>query len=166
MIMIAIVFTALVVAIVIAVETFTTVESSDKNGKPVFNYGRKDFLMTRAEHSFFDVLIEVVGGQYHVFPQVHLDEIIYPKPYSGKRIFPFRHVNQKSVDFVICDKADIKPLLAIELDDRTHELENRKKRDEEVERILSGAGFPLLRISNGGHFDKEEIKRLVLEKLR
>ncbi len=163
---ILVIFTVLLIAVVIAFEIFTASESSDKKEKPVFDYGRKDFLMSRAEHIFFDILVEVLGGQYHVFPQIHLDEIIYPKSYSGKRIFSFRHINQKSVDFVVCDKAYIKPLLAIELDDRTHEIENRKRRDEEVERILNGAGLPLLRVINNSNFNKEEIKRLVLEKLK
>lgn len=55
--------------------------------------------------------------------------------------------------------------MAIELDDSTHENEDRQERDREVERILKEAGLPLLRFENHGDFDKEEIKRLVLEKI-
>lgn len=121
--------------------------------------------MTQSERKFFEVLLVSVENQYHVFPQVHLDVILNNKVRNGQNWFgAFRHINEKSVDFVICDKAYIKPLLAIELDDRTHEREDRKERDGEVERILSEAGMPLLRFKGGEH-PEEEIKRLVFEKL-
>jgi very-short-patch-repair endonuclease len=56
---------------------------------------------------------------------------------------------------------NIRPLFAIELDDRTHNLPNRIDRDKEVERILHGAGIPLIRIENRGRFDQRELARLV-----
>lgn len=121
--------------------------------------------MGRAEHEFFDILVEILGNQYYVFPQIHLCNILDNKVIGQNWKAAFRHINEKSIDFVICDKAYIKPLLAIELDDRTHEREDRKERDVEVERILKDAGLPLLRFENHGNFNKEEIKNVVLEKL-
>lgn len=129
-----------------------------------YQYLRKDFIMTQSERDFFEVLFSIVGNQYHVFPQVHLDVILNHKVRGQNWFGAFRHINEKSVDFVICDKAYIKPLLAIELDDRSHEREDRKERDGEVGRILNEASMPLLRFKNE-RFDKEEIKRIVLEKL-
>ena len=59
------------------------------------------------------------------------------------------------------------PVLAIELDDSTHELPERQERDSEVERVLKGAGVPLLRIQNRGHFDinaiSEKINQTIAE---
>ncbi len=138
----------------------------DKPSKSPYNYKKKDFLMSRAEHEFFDILVEVVGNQYYVFPQIHLSTILDNKVVGQNWRGAFRHIDEKSVDFVICDKAYIKPILAIELDDRTHEREDRKGRDGEVERILKESGLSLLRFGNNGSFNKEEIKRLILEKLR
>lgn len=131
-----------------------------------YTYKRKDFLMSRPEHEFFDILMDVLEGQCYVFPQIHLPNILNNKIVGQNWRGSFRHIDEKSVDFVICDKKYIKPLLAIELDDRTHSQNNRKDRDKEVERILSEANMPLLRFGNNGHFNKEEIKRLVLEKLK
>jgi hypothetical protein len=101
--------------------------------KSPYNYKKKDFLMSRAEHEFFDILVEVAGNQYHVFPQIHLSTILDNKVVGQNWRGAFRHIDEKSVDFVICDKAYIKPILAIELDDKTHEREDRKGRDGEVE---------------------------------
>jgi len=140
--------------------------NEEKVSKSPYNYKKKDFLMSRAEHEFFDILVEVVGNQYHVFPQIHLSTILDNKVVGQNWRGAFRHIDEKSVDFVICDKAYIKPILAIELDDRTHEREDRKGRDGEVERILNESGLALLRFGNNGSFNKEEIKRLILEKLK
>jgi len=105
----------------------------------------------------FDILVALVGNKYHVFPQIHLATILDHKIVGQNWVSAFRHIDEKSVDFVICDINYIKPLLAIELDDKTHESNVRKNRDAEVEQILSDAQIPLLRIENKGFFDKEII---------
>ena len=162
---------AAVVVLIIAVvlikiflpEVFSEKEVS-KNGS-IYTHKRKDFLMSRAEHEFFNVLVGAVENRYYIFPQVHLPTILDHKIPGQNWKGAFRHIDEKSVDFVICDKAYIKPLLVIELDDQTHEREDRKERDVEVGRILNDSGLPLLRFDNHGHFDMEEVKRLVLDKL-
>jgi very-short-patch-repair endonuclease len=160
------IFAVAMVVVVIALKLFLPEESLGEEKKSAYNYRRKDFLMSRAEHEFFDILIGIIGNQYYIFPQIHLSTILDNKVVGQSWRGAFRHIDEKSVDFVICDKAYIKPLLAIELDDRTHERNDRKERDEEVERILNEAGLSLVRFRNNGHFDKEEIKRLVSEKLQ
>ncbi len=137
----------------------------DKATKSPYHYKRRDFLMSRAEHEFFDVLAEAVKAQYYVFPQVHLATILDHKVVGQNWKGAFRHIDEKSVDFVLCDKAYIKPLLAIELDDRTHENDNRKERDGVVESILKEAGLPLLRFENHGHFDKADITQRIANAL-
>ncbi len=163
---IPIILFALVIIAVIVIKKYFPEVFSSKESKSLYHYKRKEFLMSRAEHEFFDILVEIAGTQYYVFPQIHLPNILDNKVVGQSWKGAFRHIDEKSIDYVICDKAYIKPLLAIELDDRTHEQENRKIRDEEVERILSEAGLPLLRFRNNGHFNKEEIRRVVLEKLK
>ena len=53
------------------------------------------------------------------------------------------------------------PRLVIELDDRTHERSDRKLRDGEVERILNGAGLPLLRLENHGSFIPSDLSQKI-----
>ncbi len=85
-------------------------------------------------------------NDYYIFPQIHLPAFIDGQIFKQNWNGAFRHINEKSVDFLLCDRFNLRPLLAIELDDPTHELPNRKKRDVEVERILKTAKFPLLRL--------------------
>lgn len=163
---ILLIFLVLIIIVFLIKKYYPEIFAGDKKDKPIFNYKRKEFLMSRAEHEFFDILVEIVGNQYYVFPQIHLCDILDNKVVGQNWKSAFRHINEKSVDFVICDKAYIKPLLAIELDDSTHQRTDRKERDGKVERILSDAGLPLLRFGNHGNFNKEEIKEAILEKLK
>ena len=92
---------------------------------------------------------------------IHLDAIVSSKLAGRGRLYAFRHINQKSVDFVACDKKQIRPLFAIELDDKTHNRPERLQRDREVERILHDAGIPLVRIENRGRFEPKELAQSV-----
>lgn len=114
--------------------------------------------MSRAEHELFNILVGLIGDKYYIFPQIHLATILDHKIVGQNWKAAFRHIDEKSVDFVLCDKKYIKPLLVIESDDKTHELENRKSRDVEVERIFNDTQIPLLRLQNKGFFDKELVE--------
>jgi very-short-patch-repair endonuclease len=137
------------------------VEIYFRKRKPVFQYSRKDCVMTDAERECFTALVAELGTNYHFFPQVHLDSIVVPKSNGRNRLFAFRHINQKSVDFVACDKRTLRPLIAIEVDDKTHNQPKRIERDREVERILADAGIPLVRIENRGRFDPKQLAQQI-----
>src|SRR3990167_5855202 len=144
----------MVIAIALAVARggFADVEKKAK-----YRYNRKDFFMTRAEHECYDALVEAVGQDYRIFAQVHLPTLADHTIKGQDWRAALAHINRKSVDFVLCDKAYLSPKLAIELDDKSHERPERQERDREVERILQQAGIPLLRLENHGRFNQSEL---------
>src|ERR1035437_7044871 len=117
------IFIGIVVVIALAIKFFSnnSREKEEVKKKPLYKYTRKDFLISRPEHEFFDILVEILENKYHVFTQVHLPTILDHKIKGQTWKAAFSHINGKSVDFVICDKAYIKPLLVIELDDKSHD---------------------------------------------
>jgi len=140
-------------------------EDSKEGKKAKYQYKKQNFFMTRAEHEFFDVLTKAVGADFLIFAQVHLPTLIDHKIKGQNWRGAFRHISEKSVDFVLCDKSYISPKLAIELDDKSHERPDRQTRDNEVERILKDAGLPLLRIENHGRFNQNEIYQQIKSKI-
>jgi len=140
-------------------------EIANNHAQKYYHYKRREYFMTRAEHEFFDVLIEIAGEVYFVFPQVHLPSILNNRVVGQSWDAAFLHINQKSVDFVLCDKEFLAPMLAIELDDYTHQRPDRMLRDQEVERMFKEAGLPLLRIENHGYFDASEIAEKINDAL-
>lgn len=151
-----------VTAIVIAVARsgLANVEAKNK-----YHYSRKSFFLTRAEHDCYDALVEAVGAEYRIFAQVHLSNLVDHEVRGQDWHAALAHINRKSVDFVLCDKAFLSPKLAIELDDKSHERPDRQERDLEVERILSAAGMPLLRLENHGSFHPGELSQRIKEAL-
>jgi len=132
-----------VIAISVVRRGFTSVEEKAK-----YHYNHKNFFLTRSEHECYDALVEAVGMEYRIFAQVHLPTIVDHAVRGQNWRAALAHINRKSVDFVLCDKAYLSPKLAIELDDKSHERPDRQERDREVERILREAGVPLLRLKN------------------
>lgn len=139
---------------------------TSENAKRVYHYTNKSSLMTRAENEFFDMLVSTVGPMYFVFPQVHLSAILDHKVKGQNWKAAFRSINGKSVDYIISDKTTRKPLVAIELDDYTHDADDRKQRDIQVERILNEAQIPLLRFTNYKSLSQEEIQTQIQQVLK
>ena len=150
----------ILIIVVIALAALVAFFRKD-NGRPIgpkdYQYKRKPFFLSRAEHECHDALVQAVGKDYLIFAQVHLPTIVDHKVTGQNWRGAFSHINGKSVDFVLCDRAYIAPKLAIELDDQTHERSDRQDRDHEVERILKVAGVPLLRLGNHGRFDPNDL---------
>jgi very-short-patch-repair endonuclease len=138
-------------------------EGSDDKLK--YRYNRRNFFLTRAERECYDALCEAVGTEYRIFAQVHLPTLLDHTVRGQNWRAALAHINRKSVDFVLCDKAYLSPKLAIELDDKSHERPDRQERDREVERILKEAGVPLLRIENRGTFNAADLAQRIKEVL-
>lgn len=58
---------------------------------------------------------------------------------------------------MLCDRGTLRPLVAIELDDRSHEAERRRARDLRLEDILAAAGLPLIRLPVRNAYQTAEI---------
>ena len=164
-----IIFAAIVIAVAL-IAKFTSARQAPAAAtieKTVYSYGRKDYLMTKAENDFFAVLKESLQERYQIFPQVHLSALLDETKVKGQNWnAAFRHINGKSVDFVVCDSTYTRPLLAIELDDFTHDTQERRGRDMEVERIFENANMPLLRFRDYKTMSRDAIAAQIEDALR
>jgi hypothetical protein len=107
-------------------------------------YKKRPFLLTKNELAFYNALIPAANGKnLAIFVKVRLADLIEP---SSKSNFQssFNRIKAKHIDFVLCDKPYIRPVLAIELDDASHHRDDRKKRDIFVDKALQSAGIPIL----------------------
>lgn len=157
----------LVIGLVILVLFLLSVVSSGRNHKRkvfknnAYSYTAKQSLMTRTEDEFFLKLERAVSERYYVFPQVHLSSLLNHRVKGQDWSYAFRHINGKSVDYVLCSRETLLPTYAIELDDYTHEQSDRRKRDEEVERIFNEADLPLVRFKNRNVSEQDIIQALM-----
>ncbi|WP_227672868.1 DUF2726 domain-containing protein [Psychrobacter lutiphocae] len=102
-------------------------------------------IMTDTEVLFFAKLQQAVP-EYHIFSQVQLSRIIQPSDDAGSdRAFWLNRICRQSVDYVLVARDGQTTLLAIELDDWTHDSPSRVRADEKKDKALASAGIPILR---------------------
>jgi hypothetical protein len=124
-------------------------------------YRRREFLLTRAEAGFYGVLREAVGGEYLIFAKVRLADLLYiPRGTEGRQS-AMNRIQSKHIDFVLCTADGVKPCLAVELDDASHEEEERRSRDGFVEAALKAAGLPFLRVRAAGSYHVRELAQRI-----
>ena len=157
-VILAVIFLAVVAVVGVKISSGSEKRKVFKNNK--YSYSAKDSVMTRAETEFFKKLHLAVNERYLVFPQVHLSALLDHKIKGQDWGIAFRHINGKSVDFVLCDKITLRPAYAIELDDFTHDRHDRVERDVEVDRIFNEARLPLVRFKKVNVSSDEIIQAL------
>jgi len=154
----AVIFVSILVVIGVKVSSGSEKRKVFKNNK--YSYFAKALVMTRSEAEFFKKLNTAVSERYFVFPQVHLSALLDHRVKGQDWRIAFRHINGKSVDFVLCDKITLQPVYALELDDSTHDRRDRAERDVEVERIFREAQLPLVRFKSVNISSDEIIQAL------
>ena len=100
-------------------------------------YSKKDCLLTELEKRYYQEFTEILGSRYIVLPQINLATVIN-KESAGFRTELFRNI-----DFGVFDK-NLTPLLLIEINDPSHNREDRIERDESVRKICKKARLPLV----------------------
>ena len=114
-------------------------------------------FISPAEADFFRVLRAVVGGRGHVLAQVSLRQLLYfPAKQQGTQSWRNKTAS-RAIDFVVCDAATLRPLVAIELDEPSHARPERQTRDDEIHVILTAAGLPLLNVLTSRSYDTREL---------
>lgn len=134
-----------------------TTEEVDSEWK----YEKRACMMTGAEKVAFRRLDKIFGEWFYVIPQVHLSELLDWEVPGQSWMAAKSHIDKKSVDFVLIRKENLETACAIELDDYTHERQERKRRDRDVERHFKEAGMPLARLRGIGEMSDEEIMGVV-----
>lgn len=153
----------IVVGLAVYIELFSKRNNTTEIKKTIYNYQAKQCFMTKSENDFFRMLNNVVGDRYFIFPQAHLSAILDEKIKGQNWKAAFKHINGKSVDYVLCDRQTLKPVYAVELDDYTHKYSKRQERDQEVERMFQGAGIPLVRFNDYKTLNQEDMAKRFFE---
>lgn len=130
---------------------------------PLRPYFRRGLLLSKAEQSFFEILRNV-ALDHIVFAKVRLADLVEADERHRYRQADFNRVRSKQIDFVICDLL-FRPVVAIELDVKSHRLLHRRERDEMVDRLFEAVHLPLARFSVRSGYNRDDVRRVLLPKL-
>jgi hypothetical protein len=67
-------------------------------------------------------------------------------------------IQSKHVDFVLCTRNGVRPVLAIELDDASHDAPKRVARDDFLRKAMAAAGLPLLQVRAAKSYDTSALR--------
>jgi hypothetical protein len=123
-------------------------------------YGRRDGLLSAGELAFYRVLRRAVGGRYSISIKTRLADVVkcpddlWDEP-EGRR------VSQKHVDFILYDPWTSGIVAVVELDDRSHDEPQRRRRDRFLNEALSSAGVVLVRVKAARRYDAQLLRDLI-----
>lgn len=145
------------------------IEIKDKNGYLEYtiipNYRPKAKFLTDNEIILYKTLKKVCYElKLTLFTQVSLSQILEINN-RRKQQQLFNRIMCKSIDFVIYNENENKISCCIELDDETHNREERKQRDVFLDKIFH-TNINLLHIKRQKFYEYEEIKKLIYENIK
>lgn len=118
------------------------------------SYRKKERIMNESEQALFINLQKVLGDKYIILSKVRIEDFVEVENRLGKskRVSSRNRIKSKHIDFLICDQATTKPLLAIELDGKSHNNLKRQERDRFVNELYRAIDLPVEHINVGGNF--------------
>ena len=128
-----------------------------------FPYSRRQDFFSAAERSFYEILL-ALAPEHTVFAKVRLADLVYVNG-SAPRQSHLSHIDRKHIDFVVCDK-NLVPVVAVELNDALQAPDDRRVRDEYVEKVLAAASLPVVYFQASRGYMMDEVHRLVSPYLR
>ncbi len=120
-------------------------------------------LLSAVEKAAFTDLVKALARRGYVCPKVRIADLITVRS-KNRSLWrtAFNRIACKHVDFAVMSlKGDI--LFAVEIDDRSHERADRKRRDRLVNHVFEAAGIPLVRAAPG-ELSRSEALAAIIER--
>ncbi len=130
-----------------------------------FPYQKKEYLLSVGERVFFQVLQVAVGADFLLFSKVRLADLVLVRSGTEKRQSFLNRIQSKHVDFVLCSRDAVRPVLVVELDDASHDREDRQDRDAFVDSALRAAGLPILHVRARSQYSAKELRSAIDSKI-
>ncbi len=149
------------IILVLIIEKFIETNEKEKiETKEIESFKKQECLLTATELKFYTYLKQITNKLgYELFCQVVLYEIIKTTNYKD-----FNKIKSKSIDFVITNK-ELKILLCIELDDKTHNQQKRIERDKLLDDIFKKSNQKIVHIKTQNYYNIEELEQQIRDSL-
>jgi hypothetical protein len=136
------------------------ISSSDKP-----EYRKSKSVLTYRERVLLRTIRRAIEGKYIILMKVRMGDFVWLANEPKDRKFHNNQVLCKHVDFLLCDKFMLEPLLVIELDDKSHKKIDHAERDKFKDETFEFIGLPIIRIELQETYNSEELREQILEKI-
>ncbi len=152
-------FAFIIIVVILLLLAFFVLKVKSASGID-FPYQKAKALFSPAERSFLGVIDQVVGAEFRVFGKVRIADVVTVKTMSNRSAWQkaFNRISSKHFDFIICRSADLSIVCAVELNDKSHQKNSRKSRDEFVIGVCNSISVPLVEINAQASYSIQELK--------
>ena len=118
-------------------------------------------LFSPAERSFLGVLVQAVPDESLVLGKVRVADVITPEKGLSRPKWQsaFNRISAKHFDYVVCDRATLRVLSAVELNDKSHKWKKRVDRDAFLREACTSAGLHLIEFDAKPSYSVVEVRR-------
>ncbi len=137
-------------------------ETKTKKDPKLMRYLLKGRTMNSSEQALYINLQQMLGDKYIVLSKVRLEDFIDvdSKGLTRNEWWGLRgKIKSRHVDFLICDQNTTRPILALELDGKSHQSAGRVERDNFINELYSHVELKIEHIRVGSDF-KQEVERI------
>lgn len=140
-------------------------DQAEKESVSQYPYHLRDDFLSPAELNFYRVLQTVVADWAIIFTKVSLGDLFYAQTGDFNQNQAYRNkIDRKHVDFLLCDPQTIRPILGIELDDKSHQRGDRQERDKFVNQVFAAAQLSLVHVPVKHGYPTEKLNRYLQQK--
>ncbi|MCU7555457.1 DUF2726 domain-containing protein [Alteromonas sp. ASW11-19] len=132
-----------------------------------FPFKRKTTLFTPAEQTFLKLIEQAVGHEFRIVCRVRLSDVLQVRHQKNRKQAnaALSRAASRQLDFVLCDKQDMSPIMAIDLVHSQGKDGYKSQRDWFVSGALDAAGVPHARIKVKSGYSVEDIRECIETKL-
>lgn len=137
-----------------------------KDNKPrEYPYIKAGALLTKAEKLFYEALVTALPPGCVIAIKVRFGDIVNVRKGLDKKgaLIARSKIQQKHIDFVLCRRETMAVVCCIELNDSSHEADDRVKRDLFVREACKAAGIPLLEVKAAASYSVNDLKTKLIE---
>ena len=113
----------------------------------ITSYRRIPLLTAYEQQNYMKLRQYAAEHDLLICPKIRLADLIEPKPNPTRAVWQkhFNMICSKHVDVTLCDR-DMNVRVIIELDDRSHQRQDRQTRDRFVDVVLRNSGYRIIHI--------------------
>ncbi len=132
-----------------------------------FPFKKKGNLFTPVERTFLNLIEEAVGNEFRILCRVRMSDILTVRQSTDKKTSKsaVTRAGSKHLDFVLCSKQDMSPVMAIDLVHSNGKDGYKSQRDFFVNGALDAAHIPHVRIKVRSGYKAKDIRDCIQAKL-
>lgn len=159
---------ATVLLFLVSVLAGVTTRRRQREAMDRFKYRPRKHLMVGATKQCFQMLNNLFGQKFYIIPEVSLSSLLSHKVGTQDRYAAYRFIENKTVDFVLCNKRTLRPICAVKLEEGIrNDIKEPGSDPRDMEKFFRSAHIPFIYLEKSQRLTEEyiieEFSRVVYE---